>query len=71
MAHGPPSHVLLPLMIVASVASIPRSRWYWSYMRQAEGYVSEVEKFKTEHGYYPDETLKTSLRFQSLIRIFL
>src|SRR5215470_9692295 len=41
---------LLPLMIAAFIASIPRSWWYWLYMRQAESYVSEVEKFKTEHG---------------------
>jgi len=46
---------LLLLLIAASLPNIPRSWWYWSYMRQGESYVSEIEKFKTEHGYYPDE----------------
>ena len=45
----------LLLLIAASLPHIPRSWWYWSYMRQADSYGSEIEKFKTEHGYYPDE----------------
>jgi hypothetical protein len=49
------SMLFLALMLLSIAACIPRSWWYWSYMRQAESYVSEIEKFKTEHGYYPDE----------------
>jgi len=47
--------LLLALLLFMIAASIPRCWWYWSYMRQAASYVSEIEKFKAEHGYYPDE----------------
>lgn len=32
---------------------------YLSYKRQAETYISEIEKFKIEHGYFPDKTKQT------------
>jgi hypothetical protein len=52
------SVLLLALLLLLIAASIPRSWPYW-YMRQAESYVSEIEKFKTENGYYPDEVNQT------------
>lgn len=50
---------LLASLLFWMAVFIPRSWWYWSYMRQADGYVREIEKFKTEHGYYPDENSQT------------
>ena len=47
--------LFVTLLLLWIAVSMPRSWWYWSYMRQAESYVSQFEKFKTEHGYYPDE----------------
>ena len=43
------SILLLALLLLLIAASIPRSWWFWSYMKQAESYVPEIEKFKTEH----------------------
>jgi len=47
--------LFVALLLLWIAVSMPRSWWYWSYMRQAETYVLQFEKFKTEHGYYPDE----------------
>ena len=41
---------LLPLLLL----TFERYWTYWSYRTQAGSYVSDIEKFKLEHGFYPD-----------------
>jgi len=54
------SMLLFLLLLLLIAAFIPGSRGYYLwYMRQAESYIPEIEKFKTERGYYPDENNQT------------
>jgi hypothetical protein len=44
---------LLPLLTLLLLA-FERCWTYWSYRTQAGSYISDIEKFKLEHGFYPD-----------------
>jgi len=48
----------LPLLALL-LLTFARYWTYWSYRTQAESYISEIEKFKLEHGFYPDPRTQT------------
>jgi hypothetical protein len=56
--------LLLPLLLL--VAIFLGHHWaYWSRRSQAESYISQIEKFKLEHGSYPDPRTQTIVPFFS------
>ena len=50
---------LLGLVAIWFAATTLPSWLYWHYKTKAESYISEIESFKREHGYYPDEDTQT------------
>jgi len=52
---------LLPLILalLLIIAFLVGHHWtYWSRRSQAESYISQIEKFKSEHGSYPDPRIQ-------------
>jgi len=47
-------YVTVAVVAVFLLPLLERYWTYWSYRTQAGSYISDIEKFKLEHGFYPD-----------------
>ena len=54
--------LLVPLVLILLLFAwsvLAENLTYWDFRRQAESYIPKIEKFKLQHGFYPDPRTQT------------
>lgn len=51
--------LLLVTCWLVAISTLPPSVLYWTKIRQVESYVEQIEKYRRDHGRYPDEQQQT------------